>query len=107
MYSEEHNILIKKAKENMKSGSLLLANKCFSSSIHCFYYSAYQFCTIYLSDMVSQPTELDNQNECSQNANLGSHGYVIKELAGNFNDAEKGRIFEEKILDLKKNQDNG
>lgn len=89
--------LIKKSKENAKSAVLLKSAQCYSSVIHCAYYSCFQLIKHFFLEYVEHDEEKLKVNIST--SKQGSHVYItnllMKEISNNIavNSAEKSKIY--------------
>ncbi|WP_313386951.1 hypothetical protein [Chishuiella sp.] len=76
-----NNILIKKSEDNLKSANKLHEIKCYNSSVHCSYYSVYQYVLNVCKNF--NPTEYINiEKEAVKNGN-SSHQKTINYITDN------------------------
>lgn len=104
MIDPNHKKIIDKAEENQVAGDCLLSNSYTNASVHCFYYSVFQYCMIYLSDKVSAPIPYNKQEKEAKRNRLGSHEFVIQEVSFRFSNAQVGTNFCKNMFSLKNNR---
>ena len=86
-----------KSEENLNSASILLDNKLYASSIHCYYYACLQLVKCVLNNKLG--ISYQEQDDTKED----SHNLVIKKLYENLKrkDIAKANIFKRCIDDLK------
>ncbi len=102
MIDPNHKKIIDKAEENQVAGDCLLSNCYTNASVHCYYYSVFQYCMIYLSDKVSIPIAYNQQERQAKRNKLGPHEFVIQEVSLCFSNPQIGANFSKNMFSLKK-----
>jgi uncharacterized protein (UPF0332 family) len=92
--------LIKKSNENYESAKLLIANKYYTSSIHCLYYSILQQMKLILIKEYSINDNLIKQ----KGKDIGTHNFLKSQIYSKLNkkSADYGKIFLNYFSTLKK-----
>lgn len=104
---DKDNIL-SKSEKNLEAAKHLINNTtCFCSSVHCSYYSAFQYIKYFICNRLNinylEQESLFSEYRNDNNSTMGSHDFLINKCYNYIkeNDVAKSNVFNTNIVSLK------